>query len=192
MATAVEAANHIFISPSRFRDLVGTGVISRMPAGRYVLDKVRQEYCLNAQRIMAGRAADGGASLSAQRARLAMAQAEAAELKNAVSRGDFIPLREVEMALAGLFGAIRENVLGLPGKLADALAPLTAKDRVEVHQILRRECRELLTGLSSPDMLAQAGAHRPADSEANADDTGTTDELGPVINRADARDSLQG
>jgi hypothetical protein len=158
MATAVEAANHIFISPSRFRDLVGAGTITRMPAGRYVLDKVRQEYCLNAQKIMAGRAADGGASLSAQRARLAMAQAEGAELKNAVSRGDFIALREVETALGALFGTIRENVLGLPGKLADALAPRTAKDRVAIHEIMRRECRELLTGLSSPDMLAQAGA----------------------------------
>jgi phage terminase Nu1 subunit (DNA packaging protein) len=170
MATAVEAANHIFISPSRFRDLVSAGTITRMSAGRYVLDKVREQYCLNAQRIMAGRAADGGASLSAQRARLAMAQAEAAELKNAVSRGDFVALREVETALGGLFGTIRENVLAMPGTLADKLTPHTPLDRVAIHEVMRRECRELLTGLSSPDMLAQAGAQSATLAPASTDE----------------------
>jgi phage terminase Nu1 subunit (DNA packaging protein) len=96
MATATEAADHVFISPSRFRDLIGVGTITRMPAGKYNLHKVREEYCRNAQRVMQGRAAEGGAALSTQRARLATAQAEAAELKNDVRRGDFIALRLVK------------------------------------------------------------------------------------------------
>jgi hypothetical protein len=33
MVTAVEAAQHICLSPSRFRDLVAQGVFKRMPSG---------------------------------------------------------------------------------------------------------------------------------------------------------------
>jgi len=171
MATATEAGNHIFISPSRFRDLIGVGTITRMAAGRYSLDKVREEYCKNAQKVMQGRAADSGATLSAQRARLATAQAEGAELRNAVSRGDFIALKLVETSLAALFSTIRENVLTLPGKAADALTPHTPQDRLAIYGILRSECRDLLTGLSSPEVVSQARATEAAAT----DDADTAD-----------------
>src|SRR3981081_3663724 len=68
MVTAVKAARHICLSPSRFRDLVDAGVFARMPPGKYDLTTVREAYCLHAQRVMAGRGDDGGKSLSERRA----------------------------------------------------------------------------------------------------------------------------
>jgi hypothetical protein len=61
MATAV--------SPSRFRDLIGT-VFTKSPSGKYNLDRVRKEYCLHAQKVMAGRGDDGSGALSKQRVKL--------------------------------------------------------------------------------------------------------------------------
>jgi len=47
MATAVEAARHLHLSPSLFRDDVAQGVIERKPSGRYDFDEVREQYCLS-------------------------------------------------------------------------------------------------------------------------------------------------
>jgi hypothetical protein len=156
MATAIKAAKHIFISPSRFRDLLDAEIITRMPAGKYVLDKVREEYILNAQKVMAGRAGEGGAALSTQRARLATAQSERAEFQNAISRGDYVKLSVMKDGLIALFSVMRERTLTLPGKIADALQPFTPKDRAEIHDILRDECHALLEDLSQGKVLPSA------------------------------------
>jgi hypothetical protein len=65
MATAAVAAKHIFIGPSRFRDLVAANKIKKKPSGKYVLDEVREQYITNMQRTLQGRGGeDGGASKS--------------------------------------------------------------------------------------------------------------------------------
>jgi phage terminase Nu1 subunit (DNA packaging protein) len=99
MATATEAAQHVYLSVGRFRDLLGSGVITRRPSGEYVLDDVRREYIANAQRVMAGRGGDSAAALSTQRARLAAAQTSAAEFRNALTQGGFVELRLMQRTL---------------------------------------------------------------------------------------------
>jgi phage terminase Nu1 subunit (DNA packaging protein) len=151
MATATEAAEHVFISPSRFRDLVGLGTITRMPAGKYDLNKVREEYCRNAQRIMQGRAADGGAALSAKRARLADAQAQAAEFRNAQLQGGFVQLGVVRRLLEQLFGSMREVALGVPGKISESLTAYCSEDRETIHEVIKGEIYEMLNTLADPN-----------------------------------------
>jgi phage terminase Nu1 subunit (DNA packaging protein) len=162
MATAAQAAKHVFLSTGRFRDLVGAGVITRMPSDQYEFDVVRREYILNAQKIMAGRGADSGAALSTQRAKLAAAQASAAEFRNAQSQGSFVELTLMQRMLEQAFGVVREVALGLPGKVSDSLTPHCAEDREAIHSIIRDEVYEMLNGLSSPRSMAAQAASEPS------------------------------
>jgi phage terminase Nu1 subunit (DNA packaging protein) len=168
MATAAQAAKHIFISPSRFRDLVSAGTITHQPSGRYVLDVVREEYILNAQRVMAGRGTDGGAALAAQRAKLAEAQTAAALIKNSISTGDFVSLAVVKSALVSTFAMMREQMLTLPGTVADSLTPFSPKDRAEITEIIRDKVHELLEGLSETKI--RFGPTRGKRPDRDADD----------------------
>jgi phage terminase Nu1 subunit (DNA packaging protein) len=157
MATAAQAAKHLFISPSRFRDLVSAGTITHQPSGAYVLDTVREQYIRHAQLVMSGRGAEGGvAALSTQRARLAEAQTHAALLKNAITSGDYVSVAVMERELTGLFGSMREIALGLPGKTADRLQPHSALDRGEIRDVLHAEVCEMLEALSEPKALGAA------------------------------------
>jgi hypothetical protein len=156
MATASQAARHVFISVGRFRDLVGAGVFTRKPSGEYMLDEVREEYILNAQRVMAGRGSDSGAALSTQRTKLAAAQTASAEFKNKQAFGGYVELAVMQRVLEQLFLVFREQSLSLAGKVADACA---GRDRAEIHEVIRREVCEMLEFMSDPNgMVAQAGA----------------------------------
>jgi phage terminase Nu1 subunit (DNA packaging protein) len=150
MATAVTAAKHICLGASRFRDLVAEGVFKRMPAGKYDLKTVRETYCLHMQKIASGRGADGGAALSAKRARLADAQAQAAEFKNAQMQGGFVELPVMKNLLTVMFGIIRERLLSMPGKIADSLTPHCAEDRATISDTIRTEVHDALTELHDP------------------------------------------
>jgi phage terminase Nu1 subunit (DNA packaging protein) len=156
MATAAIAAKHIFIGTSRFRDLVGTGVITKQKTGAYKLDTVREEYCLHMQKIAAGRSGDDGAVLSKQRARLATAQAQTAERKNEIASGAYVTTVSVQYELGLIFGVMREIALSVPGKIGDSLQPYTPLDREKIYEIVKREIYEMLTNLASPEVVTAA------------------------------------
>jgi hypothetical protein len=151
VATASQSAKHIFISTSRFRDLVSNDTIKHKPPGQYVLDEVREQYILNAQEKMAGRGGEGGAALTKQRAKLAAAQTAMAEFRNAQLQGGFVDMGLATRKLIEMFSVMREVALGMPGKTADSLTPYTPKDRAAIYEILRREIYAMLETLSDPD-----------------------------------------
>jgi hypothetical protein len=165
MATAAKAALHIFISPSRFRDLVDEGVITRQPTGGYNFDVVREQYIRNAQRVMQGRGADGGEALSAKRARLADAQASAAEFKNAQAQGNFVELSLMKQMLEQTFLVMREIALGTAGKVADSLQPFTPLDRTEIYRVIHAEICTMLESLADPHGLACQAADKVVGSK---------------------------
>ena len=117
MATATQAAAHICLSVSRFRDLIGT-VFERQPSGRYDLDVIRENYCRYAQKVMQGRTDDGGKALSQRRGRLAEAQTQAVELKTAILSGEYVRLSSVVHVVEEQYAVVRERVLSTPGKAA--------------------------------------------------------------------------
>jgi phage terminase Nu1 subunit (DNA packaging protein) len=167
MATAVQAGKHISLGVSRFNVLVAQGVIKRMPAGKYNLDEVRSTYCLHAQRVMAGRAEDGGATLSKQRAKLAAAQTEKAEFQNALARGDFVNVNIMRRFTEVLFTNFREQSLSMAGKISDSLTPFTPKDRTEIYDVIHREVHEMLEEFSNPaGVLGRAIAETAAKGKA--------------------------
>jgi phage terminase Nu1 subunit (DNA packaging protein) len=161
MATAVQAAQHICLSPSRFRDYVAQGVIKRKPSGQYDLDEVREQYCLHAQKVMAGRLDEGGNSLSTQRARLATAQADAQILRTGIMSGLYVRLSVFEKVIEEGFMAMRSIALNVPGKISDAVAELSGVDRGVIEGLIRDEIYEMLTLLSTPDVVSRAMDHKP-------------------------------
>jgi hypothetical protein len=162
MVTAVKAAKHICLSPSRFRDLIDADVFERMPPGKYDLTTVREAYCRYAQKVMQGRADDGGKALSERRGRLAEAQTVAVELKNRIASGEFVRLDAVQHWYEGHLVIFRERALSTPGKSADALTPHCAEDRGAIMDILREEIYSMLEDLSSPTFwTAMDGKARP-------------------------------
>ena len=146
MATAGQAARHICLSISRFRDLVDSGVIARASPGQYDLTVVRETYIPHMQKLAAGRGADHGAALSTQRARLATAQA--AEMKNAAFCGDLVSLSAVGKVWDREVQNIRERFLSIPGTCADRLTPYSPKDRIEIHEVLREVVYDALNDVA--------------------------------------------
>jgi hypothetical protein len=79
------------------------------------------------------------------------ALAERHELELARRRGEVVDIDETRRQLETCFGIIRERLLTIPGKLADALAGRT---RDEVFAILADEIDATLTELSAPADVA--------------------------------------
>jgi phage terminase Nu1 subunit (DNA packaging protein) len=161
MATAVQAAQHIHLSPSRFRDYVAQGVIKRKPSGSYVLDEVREQYCLHAQKVMAGRLDEGGKSLSTQRARLATAQADAQIMRTGIMAGEYVRLSVFKRIIEQGFMAMRSIALNVPDKISDAIAEISGVERGVIDALIRDEIYEMLTLLSTPDVISRAMDPRP-------------------------------
>jgi phage terminase Nu1 subunit (DNA packaging protein) len=103
------------------------------------------------QKVAAGRAADGGASLSMQRARLATAQARISENKANLQEGKFVEIEQAANLFGETCGVIREILLALPGKASDSLSPFTPNDRAAIHKILHREVCATLVELRNPE-----------------------------------------
>jgi hypothetical protein len=163
MATSAAAAKHIFISTSRFRDLVAGGVITHQPNGKYDLAVVREEYIRNLQKVSAGRGGDGGAGLAKQRTRLESARTESVELKNAVSRGEYVSLLAVKAVLEKHYVVLRERILTMEGKIADELAAHSGKDRAAIMRILHDETFDCLSDLSNETFVRAKLARGKAD-----------------------------
>jgi hypothetical protein len=139
------AAAHCCTSVVSFSRLLDLGIIERQARDvGYDLDVCR------AARFKYLENRDGGAALSAQRAKLATAQTVAVERRNAVDAGDLVSIAVVRRDLEADFAVMREISLSLPGKVADSLTPHCAEDRGVITEILRREIREMLENLSDP------------------------------------------
>jgi hypothetical protein len=132
--TAEQAAEHLYLSPRRFFELVAAGVIPRAPRRGYRLDDVRKRYFAHLRRDVARQ------SLIGERAALTRAVRETAAIKNAVSRGDFVPRDVFQTILASTFDNLRKRALAIC-KIAPAIAFKTRGDaeaalRDEIHAAL--------------------------------------------------------
>ncbi|WP_229678205.1 hypothetical protein [Caldovatus sediminis] len=98
--------------------------------------------------------------LNAERARLAKEQADAQEMKNAVTRGELVPRQDVVAGMQVAFAHARARLLSLPAKAAPLLlgetSPAVVRDKLTdlVHEC----CGELAATRAVP-----AAPDRPAD-----------------------------
>lgn len=152
MATIAEAARHIFLGERRFFELLDDNVIERRPPGEYDLDRVRETYVLHLRKVAAGRGAEKGSDLAAERAKLAREQTEAAAMKNALTRGELVSIEEVGRQLESEYGVVRQRLLAIPGTVAHSLVGL---DRASIETLLGTAITDALTELYAAADLSE-------------------------------------
>jgi len=126
-------------------------------------DALQLHRARNASNANDGATADGVASLTQARVRIALANAEQKEHANAIRRGEYT----ANAAAVDLFGlaisTMREVCLNLPGKIADRISALRDDDQSQsehrsvVFGILRDEIYAVLEILASPETYVSAG-----------------------------------
>ena len=93
-------------------------------------------------------------SLADATGRKEIALANLREIEEATKRGELVDVAEMEQAWATVGQTIRDNLLGMPDKLAPMLAAMTEKK--EIRTYLMAEFRQLLTAL--PDEIHKRAA----------------------------------
>jgi phage terminase Nu1 subunit (DNA packaging protein) len=157
MSTQGEVAAHIFCSPQWVRHLIDASVITRCPPGGYDIDICRKEVLGHLRNVAAARGSS--TRLADERAALARAQRELAEMKTGQLRGRLVEIERVADALENRYALCKERLLSIPGKCGDELA---RRDRGDVIGVLRREIYEALDELSTPARLVEEAGGGPA------------------------------
>ncbi len=171
MATLADIADHLDLSVRSVSTLKRAGVFPEAQRAGHDLDAVRVAYIRHLRESAAGRsAAYGTLDLTAERARLAHAQAEKAERENAVAEGDFLPRGEVHTAMTATFMRVRSKLLAMPSKLAPYLVgietPATAQG------ILQKEIYRALDELAATKIIDGEFVDDPGDdSESDCNQT---------------------
>jgi hypothetical protein len=150
MATAAQCAKHIFVSASRFHQMVDAGIFKRSVRGNYDLDVIR-EAAFKRLRDEVHARADSSATLTEQRTRIAKANANAAERKDRTDAGKLIEIGAVVKLVGVERSVVHEKLLGVAGKLQGLIGP-------EHAALVDDECRETLLELSNPNDLVRRAA----------------------------------
>jgi hypothetical protein len=116
----------------------------------------------------------GGLNLNAQKARLARAQAERAELELAERRGELLARPAVDANIRGICAAARDRLMGIPERAAPIIVTLpttqevfahltaavaTALDSLQTEEFLR-DARRQIAGSGPGGIQTPAGAER--------------------------------
>jgi phage terminase Nu1 subunit (DNA packaging protein) len=132
------------ISPAMLTELKKRGIARHLKHDAYDLEATVRAYVQHLRETASGRGGEEHvAALSEQRARLARAQADERELRNAKIRGDLVDAAEVTRVWQETLRGIRARILSIPGRLR---GPMDL-DAGQVDQI-DRELRDALAELS--------------------------------------------
>lgn len=142
MATQQELAEHLDLSERQIRELQKGGAF-RLGA---TLDEARTAYIRRLREQAAGRMSSSGLDLTAERARLAAAQARKVERENEVAEGELIPIKDVVQGLSEVISTAKSKLLVLPGRLSAKLAKVRAIK--EIEKLLLDAIYEVLAELS--------------------------------------------
>ena len=144
-------------------DLSRRGVIARRGRG-FDQDESTRRYCAHLREIKAGRGqAAGAVAAVSSRARLAAAQAEAVELKNAVAEGALISEALIESEWAEIVTRIRNAILIEPERIGAELGLPRAS--VAISTAICATCWRVWRGRRNDrDRIPHPGEARPAAS----------------------------
>ncbi|MDF1551675.1 MAG: hypothetical protein P1P84_01375 [Deferrisomatales bacterium] len=141
MATRRELALHLDLSERRVTALAGDKILPNGPG--YDLDECRVGYIRHLRSQASG---TGGTDLTAQRARLAAAQAEKVERENRVRSGELMRRDDAIAEQGEGIRRARALLLGLPHKCAPLLA--ATRTPQEAAEILGEEIHRALYELA--------------------------------------------
>lgn len=100
-------------------------------------------------------------NLEAERARLAKAQADAHELKNATTRGELVPVENVEQVIAGAGQDVRALLVALPLDIKRREPALTSGAIAAINECVSR-CLNAIAEVSIDDEDEPDGGERAA------------------------------
>jgi phage terminase Nu1 subunit (DNA packaging protein) len=83
------------------------------------------------------------AKATAERGRLAAAQANLAEIKAAKLRGSLVEAAEVEATWGGVLRTVRASMLAVPSRVSQRLPHLTAHDVADIDAEVRAALTEI-------------------------------------------------
>jgi terminase small subunit / prophage DNA-packing protein len=136
--TGRELARLLGVTPRTVTDLANRGIVVREGTNRYALAASVLRYCAHLRDLATGRGGEAAvASATAQRARLAKAQADLAETKNAALRRELVPASGVEAEWSGILRTVRAGLLAVPSRCAARLGHLTSHDVAEIDAEVR-------------------------------------------------------
>ncbi len=121
--------------------LARRGLVVKAGRRGFDLEQSVRAYCQHLREQASGR--KQGDTPAAERARLAKAQADSVELRNAVRRGALVDAEAVATEWEGICRTIRAGMLRLPKRAAAHLPHLTSRD----VSLLDAEIRALLIEL---------------------------------------------
>jgi phage terminase Nu1 subunit (DNA packaging protein) len=144
-ATALGA--HLGCSRVTIHEYVARKVFARGTDGLFDEDDCRLKAFAYLRDKAGGRSGGGDKNLAEVRAELTREQTQAVAMKNAITRGDYVPLAIVKRNLESVLTTVRERILSIPGKSALACE---MRSRGEIEEIMRAELHEALDELSRP------------------------------------------
>ena len=118
------------------------GVMVRAGRGKFDLEASVRAYCQHMREAVAAQGRPAQSGTGKQRARLAAAQAEAVELKNARQRGALVDAETVARGWEGVARTVRAGVMRIPRRAGARLALSP-----ELVRALDDEIRDALTAL---------------------------------------------
>lgn len=140
---AVDLCTLLGISSGALAQLKAKGIARHLGRDAYDLEATVHAYVSHLRGVAAGWGSEEQAlNLTAERARLARAQAEGAELKNAQARGELVAAADVSRAWADVLRTIRSRILAAPSRLRQSLA-LDAATAEALDRELRAALAEL-------------------------------------------------
>lgn len=157
-----DLADFFGVSAETVSTLTKKGVVVRLGHGSYALRASTRAYVAHLREQAAGRAAsddeDGPPDLARERALLARAQREGQAMKNAVLRGELLPVDDVEAVVGAVLDATRAKMLALPTKLAPRCVGLVGLP--EARDLLTGGVHDALDELSSTPVVVASAVDR--------------------------------
>ena len=141
LVTVHTLADLLGLSDRAVRELGTRGIVLKASDGVYRQRDSVRAYCAHIREMAGGRA--GSKTLTAERVRIATAQADKLERENAVARHEMLPAKEVERAWAGVLRDMRSAMLALPSRLQMRLTGLTVHDVAEIDRQIRDALAEV-------------------------------------------------
>ena len=113
---------------------------------QFVLADSTRRYCKHLRDLATGRGGESAiSSATAERARLAKAQADRTETKVRVMRGELVEAGEVEAEWSGVLRTVRVGRLAVSSRVQQRLPHLTAYDVTEIDHVVRGALNEIGT-----------------------------------------------
>jgi len=146
-------ADHLDLSQQAVSDLLQRLGINWRNS---TLDEVRVAYIRHLRDKAAGRSAEGGLDLAAERAALAKVQRERIEMQNAITRRELAPVIVIEEVLAKAGSRVAGILDAIPGMVKRRSAAVSSEDLALIAAEVAK-ARNIAAAVSLGDLQADIG-----------------------------------